>query len=146
MNKVIIVGRLTRDPEIRTTANSTMASFSVAVDRRFKQEGQPDADFPRVIAWGKTAEFIEKYFHKGMKIAIEGRIQTGSYQNQNGQTIYTTDVIAEAVEFVESKNASQGGSSTNNGGGNTQSAPAPATTDDGWMNIPEGTDEELPFA
>ena len=146
MNKVIIVGRLTRDPEIRTTANSTMASFSVAVDRRFKQEGQPDADFPRVIAWGKTAEFIEKYFHKGMKIAIEGRIQTGSYQNQNGQTIYTTDVIAEAVEFVESKNASRGGSSTNNGGGNTQSAPAPATTDDGWMNIPEGTEEELPFA
>lgn len=146
MNKVILIGRLTRDPEIRTTANSTMASFSVAVDRRYKQDGQPDADFPRVIAWGKTAEFIEKYFHKGMKIGIEGRIQTGSYQNQNGQTIYTTDVIADAVEFVESKNASQGGSSTNNGGGNTQSAPAPATTDDGWMNIPEGVDEELPFA
>lgn len=146
MNKVILIGRLTRDPEIRTTANSTMASFSVAVDRRFKQEGQPDADFPRVIAWGKTAEFIEKYFHKGMKIGIEGRIQTGSYQNQNGQTIYTTDVIADAVEFVESKNASQGGSNTNSGGGNTQSAPAPATTDDGWMNIPEGTEEELPFA
>ena len=74
MNKVIIVGRLTRDPDIRYTTNSAMASFSVAVDRRFKQEGQPDADFPRVIAWGKTAEFIEKYFHKGMKIAIEGRI------------------------------------------------------------------------
>ena len=146
MNKVILIGRLTRDPEIRTTANSTMASFSVAVDRRYKQDGQPDADFPRVIAWGKTAEFIEKYFHKGMKIGIEGRIQTGSYQNQNGQTIYTTDVIADAVEFVESKNASQGGSSTNNGSGNTQSAPAPATTDDGWMNIPEGTEEELPFA
>ena len=103
MNKVILIGRLTRDPEIRSTTNSTMASFSVAVDRRFKQDGQPDADFPRVIAWGKTAEFIEKYFHKGMKIAIEGRIQTGSYQNQSGQTIYTTDVIAEAVEFVESK-------------------------------------------
>ena len=146
MNKVILIGRLTRDPETRATANSTMTSFSVAVDRRYKQDGQPDADFPRVIAWGKTAEFIEKYFHKGMKIGIEGRIQTGSYQNQNGQTIYTTDVIADAVEFVESKNASQGGSSTNNGGGNTQSAPAPATTDDGWMNIPEGTEEELPFA
>lgn len=143
MNKVIIVGRLTRDPDIRTTANSTMASFSVAVDRRYKQEGQPDADFPRVIAWGKTAEFIEKYFHKGMKIAIEGRIQTGSYQNQNGQTIYTTDVIAEAVEFVESKAASQ-----NSGGGGNTSQPAqnaPQTTDDGWMNIPEGVDEELPF-
>lgn len=143
MNKVILVGRLTRDPEIRSTANSTMASFSVAVDRRFKQDGQPDADFPRVIAWGKTAEFIEKYFHKGMKIAIEGRIQTGSYQNQSGQTIYTTDVIAEAVEFVESKNASQ----NNGGGGSTQNAPqnAPQTADDGWMNIPDGVDEELPF-
>lgn len=145
MNKVILIGRLTRDPEIRTTANSTMALFSVAVDRRFKQEGQPDADFPRVIAWGKTAEFIEKYFHKGMKIGIEGRIQTGSYQNQNGQTIYTTDVIAEAVEFVESKNASGSAGGNNGGGSNTQSAPAPQTSDDGWMNIPEGVDEELPF-
>lgn len=147
MNKVIIVGRLTRDPDIRTTANSTMASFSVAVDRRYKQEGQPDADFPRVIAWGKTAEFIEKYFHKGMKIAIEGRIQTGSYQNQNRQTIYTTDVIAEAVEFVESKAASQsGGGGNNSGSGQSQNnAPAPKTDDEGWMNIPEGVDEELPF-
>lgn len=145
MNKVILIGRLTRDPDIKNTANSTMASFSVAVDRRFKQEGQPDADFPRVIAWGKTAEFIEKYFHKGMKIGIEGRIQTGSYQNQNGQTVYTTDVIAEAVEFVESKNASGTGSGNSSGGSNTQSAPAPQTSDDGWMNIPEGVDEELPF-
>lgn len=143
MNKVILIGRLTRDPEIRATANSAMASFSVAIDRRYKQEGQPDADFPRVIACGKTAEFIEKYFHKGMKIGIEGRIQTGSYQNQNGQTIYTTDVIADAVEFVESKNASQ----NNGGGGSTQNAPqaAPQTADDGWMNIPDGVDEELPF-
>lgn len=144
MNKVILVGRLTRDPDIKTTANSTMATFSVAVDRRYKQDGQPDADFPRVIAWGKTAEFIEKYFHKGMKIGIEGRIQTGSYTNQSGQTIYTTDVIAEAVEFVESKNAS-----ANGGGGNaSQAAPtqtAPQTTDEGWMNISEGADEELPF-
>ena len=139
MNKVILIGRLTRDPDIRNTANSTMATFSVAVDRRYKQEGQPEADFPRVIAWGKTAEFIEKYFHKGMKIGIEGRIQTGSYQNQSGQTIYTTDVIAEAVEFVESKAASQGGNASQ------PAQNAPQTTDDGWMNIPEGTDEELPF-
>ena len=142
MNKVIIIGRLTRDPDVRTTTNSTMASFSVAIDRRFKQEGQPEADFPRVIAWGKTAEFIEKYFHKGMKIGIEGRIQTGSYKNNDGQTIYTTDVIAEAVEFVESKSASQ------NNGGNSQPAndqKAPATADDGWMNVPEGVDAELPF-
>ena len=142
MNKVIIIGRLTRDPDVRTTTNSTMASFSVAIDRRFKQEGQPEADFPRVIAWGKTAEVIEKYFHKGMKIGIEGRIQTGSYKNNDGQTIYTTDVIAEAVEFVESKSASQ------NNGGNSQPAndqKAPATADDGWMNVPEGVDAELPF-
>ena len=90
----------------------------------------------------KTAEFIEKYFHKGMKIGIEGRIQTGSYKNNDGQTIYTTDVIAEAVEFVESKSASQ------NNGGNSQPAndqKAPATADDGWMNVPEGVDAELPF-
>lgn len=146
MNKVILVGRLTRDPDCKTTANSFYASFSIAVDRRYKQEGQPEADFPRIIAWGKTAEFIEKYFHKGMKIAIEGRIQTGSYQNNQGQTIYTTDVLAEAVEFVESKNASQ---NSGNGGGATQNsqnnAPAPKTDDEGWMNIPDGVDEELPF-
>lgn len=143
MNKVIIVGRLTRDPDIHSTQNSSYCRFSVAVDRRYKQEGQPAADFPSCIAWGKTAEFIEKYFHKGMKIAIEGRIQTGSFQNKDGQTVYTTDVIAEQVEFVESKGASQN-SGGNQGGGSPQ-ATAPATTDDGWMNIPDGIDEELPF-
>ncbi len=145
MNKVILVGRLTRDPDVRSTANSTMASFSVAVDRRFKQDGQPDADFPRVIAWGNTAEFIEKYFHKGMKILVEGRIQTGSYKNNDGQTIYTTDVVAEAVEFVESKNASQGSGSGGNNGGQSNNQPAPKTDDEGWMNIPDGVEEELPF-
>lgn len=145
MNKVIIVGRLTRDPDIRYTTNSTVATFSVAVDRRYKQEGQPDADFPRVIAWGKTAEFIEKYFHKGMKIGIEGRIQTGSYTNKDGQTIYTTDVIAEEVEFVENKAASQGTGSGGSSQNNQNSAPAPKTDDEGWMNIPEGADEDLPF-
>lgn len=139
MNKVIIVGRFTRDPEVRYTANNTCyASFSIAVDRRYKQDGQPTADFPRVIAWGKTAEFIEKYFRKGMKIAIDGRIQTGSYKNNDGQTIYTTDVVAENVEFVESKN-----SSDNN---NNTKGTVPSVADDGWMNTPDGVDDEgLPF-
>lgn len=139
MNKVILVGRLTRDPDTHATANSQYTRFSVAIDRRFKQDGQPTADFPNCIAWGKTSEFVDKYFHKGMKIGLEGRLQTGSYEKE-GRTVYTTDVLVESVEFVESKNASGGGG--NNGGG---SAPAPQTDDEGWMNVPEGTDEELPF-
>ena len=116
-----------------------MHPFSVAIDRRYKQDGQPTADFPRVIAWGKTAEFIEKYFHKGMKIAIDGRIQTGSYTNKDGQTVYTTDIVAENVEFEESKGTSESNRNTGN-------APNPSVTDDGWMNIPDGVDDEgLPF-
>lgn len=141
MNKVLLVGRLTRDPDIRYTQNNNCcARFSVAVDRRFKSSDHPEADFPSVVAWGKTAEFIEKYFHKGQRIGIEGRIQTGSYE-KDGQKIYTTDVIAENVEFVESKSSSGG----NSGGGQQQTAPPPMTGDDGWMNIPDGIDEELPF-
>lgn len=142
MNKVVLIGRLTRDPEVRYTQGGTCcARFSIAVDRRFKSEGQPEADFPGIVAWGKTAEFIEKYFHKGNKICIEGRIQTGSYTNKDGQKVYTTDVVAEAVEFVESKSSSSG----NSGSSNTNTTPPPATGDDGWMNIPEDADEELPF-
>jgi single-strand DNA-binding protein len=144
MNKVMLVGRLTRDPDFKTTQNSSYCRFSIAVDRRFKQDGQPEADFPSIVAWGKTAEFVDKYFHKGMKIGIEGRIQTGSYQNREGQTVYTTDVVAEAVEFVESKNSSQNSGNGSNGS-HTQSQTPPQTTDDGWMNIPEGSEEELPF-
>ena len=136
MNKVIIIGRLVRDPEIRYTSNGMCcASFSVAVDRRFKQDGQPTADFPRVVVWGKTAEFIEKYFSQGMKIALEGRIQTGSYKNKDDNTVYTTDIVAEAVEFVESKGASK-----------SQNSELPKTDDDGFMNIPDGLEDEgLPF-
>ena len=101
MNKVILIGRFTRDPEIRyTQSGACSATFSIAVDRKYKQEGQPDADFPRVVAWGKTAEFIEKYFRQGMKIVIEGRIQTGKYTSKEGQTVYTTVVVAESVEFA----------------------------------------------
>ena len=141
MNKVILIGRFVRDPEIRYTPNDRCcANFSIAVDRKYKQEGQQDADFPRVIAWGKTAEFIEKYFRRGMKIVIEGRIQTGKYTNKEGQTVYTTDVVAESVEFAESKSASSNSNS---------SKPAeskPKIDEDGWMNIPDDVDDEgLPF-
>lgn len=142
MNKIILVGRLTKDPELSATQNSSYVRFNLAVDRRFKRDGdEVTADFPSCIAWGKTAEFIDKYFHKGMKLGLVGRIQTGSYTNQDGQKVYTTDVVAEEVEFVESKNASSG----NSGGSGGRTAPPPVTDDDGFMNIPDGIDEELPF-
>lgn len=134
MNSVQLIGRLTRDPEVRyTDGGSTIARFSVAVDRRFKQEGGETADFINCIAFGKTAEFIEKYFSKGKKIALNGRIQTGSYTNKDGVKVYTTDVVAESVEFVESK-----------GDGTGTSNNAPASGGD-FMNIPDSIDEELPF-
>ena len=140
MNKVILVGRFTRDPEIRySTGESATATarFSLAVNRRFKNaEGNYDADFINCVAFGKTAEFIEKYFNKGMAIGITGRIQTGSYTNKDGQKVYTTDVVVEETEFVESK-----GGNTDNV---TPSRPAPSNGD-GFMNIPDGIDEELPF-
>lgn len=138
MNKVILIGRLTRDPEVRyTQGDNTMAiaRYSLAVDRRFKRDGEPDADFINCVAFGKAGEFAEKYLKKGTKIAVVGRIQTGSYTNKDGQKVYTTDVVVEEQEFAESKNS---GSSDNN-----QSAPANKNTD--FMNIPDGIDEELPF-
>ena len=104
MNSVQLVGRLTRDPEVRyTDGGLSVARFSLAVDRRFKNENGPTADFPGCIAFGKTAEFIEKYFKKGMRIGIQGRIQTGQYTNNDGNKVYTTDVVVENCEFVESK-------------------------------------------
>ena len=134
MNSVQLIGRLTRDPEIRyTDGGASIARFGLAVDRRFKQENGADADFINIVAFGKTAEFIEKYFHKGMKIALNGRIQTGSYTDKDGKKVYTTDIVAENVEFCESK-----GTSSNN------DATAPAQNGE-FMNIPDGIDEELPF-
>ena len=135
MNKVILMGRLTRDPEVRyTDGGLSIARFSLAVERRFKQENGADADFINIVVFGKTAEFIEKYFHKGMKIALNGRIQTGSYTDKDGKKVYTTDIVAENVEFCESK-----GTSANND--------APATASDGdFMNVPDGIEDELPFA
>ena len=141
MNKVILIGRFVRDPEVRYTSNDKCcATFNIAVDRKYKQEGQPEADFPRVITWGKTAEFIEKYFCKGMKIGIEGRIQTGSYKNKDGNTVYTTDIVADSVEFVESKSAASNGN-------NSKSAEnKPKIDEDGWISIPDNVDDEgLPF-
>jgi single-strand DNA-binding protein len=136
VNSVSLVGRLTRDPDIRYTDGGTsIARFSIAVDRRWKKEGQPSADFPGIIAFGKTAEFIEKYFHKGSRIGLCGRIQTGSYTKEDGTKVYTTDVIAENVEFVESKNSTNAEPSGQTG----------ETVGDGFMQIPEGIDEELPF-
>lgn len=137
MNNVQLVGRLTRDPDVRyTNGGSSIARFTVAVDRRFKSEGGPTADFPSVVAFGKTAEFIEKYFHQGQRIGITGRIQTGSYTKEDGTKVYTTDVVAENVEFVESK-----GSQGEQPAERTQDTPA----GDDFMSIPEGVDEELPF-
>lgn len=141
MNKVILMGRLTRDPEIRYSQGEqsmAIARFSLAVDRKFKQEGQPTADFINCIAFGKTAEVIKKYVTKGTKIAVVGRIQTGSYTNKDGQKVYTTDVVIDELEFCESKSNQQS---------NSQPAPAP-NGDMGFMNIPDGIDDSdgLPFS
>ena len=144
MNKVILMGRLTRDPEVRYTQGETpsaIARYSLAVDRRIRSNNnENNTDFINIVAFGKAGEFAEKYFRKGTKVLITGRIQTGSYTNKEGVKVYTTDVVAEDQEFAESKN-----NSDNNGGSNSQAANAPASADDGFMNIPDGIDEELPF-
>lgn len=156
MNKVILMGRLTRDPEIRYSQgeNATaIARYTLAVDRRFNRNGDENsADFIGCVAFGKSAEFAERYLHKGTKIAITGRIQTGSYTNRDGVKVYTTDVVVEDQEFAESKNsAGNNDGGYNNAGfgnsnyGNTSSRPQPAAAGDGFMNIPDGIDEELPF-
>lgn len=146
MNKVILMGRLTRDAEIRYSqgeSSTAIARFSLAVDRRFRRDNEEQtADFINCVAFGRTAEFLERFGRKGTKFVLEGRIQTGSYTNKDGQRVYTTDVVAENVEFAESKNNSSAG----NDFGGAPSAPSPSgATGDGFMNIPEGIDEELPF-
>lgn len=138
MNKIILMGRLTRDPEVRYSQGEkpmAIARYTLAVERKFKRDSEPNADFINCIAFGKNGEFAEKYLHKGIKIAIEGRIQTGSYTNKDGQKVYTTDIVVESHEFCESKNASQG----------ERPQPMPQTGSDGFMSIPDGIDEELPF-
>ena len=126
MNKVALIGRLTRDPDVRYTQGGepmAIARFTLAVDRRTKNR---DADFISCVAFGKNGEFVEKYFHKGMKVAVVGRIQTGSYDSKDGHKVYTTDVVCEELDFCESKQK--------------QNADA-----DGFMNIPDEIEEELPF-
>ena len=146
MNRVILIGRLTRDPEIRYSQsgdNMAIGRFTLAVDRRGRRDGgneQQTADFIGCVCFGKQAEFAEKYLKQGTKIAVTGRIQTGSYTNKDGQKVYTTDVVLDDIEFAESKNA-QGG----NAGYQAPERPEPSAVGDGFMNIPDGIDEELPF-
>lgn len=143
MNKVILMGRLTRDPEVRYSQGDNamaIARYSLAVDRRFKRDGdEQTADFINCVAFGKSGEFAEKYLHKGTKISVVGRIHTGSFTNKDGLKVYTTDVVVEEQEFAESKN-SGGGSVASNTSANNNTPSA-----DGFMNIPDGIDEELPF-
>ena len=160
MNKVILMGRLTRDPEVRYSAGENalaIARYTLAVDRRFNRNAEQTADFISCVVFGKGAEFAEKYFRQGLKIAVTGRIQTGSYTNREGQKVYTTEVVVEDQEFAESKAASEAGASASgsfgyNGGSRPQmnnpapSMPAPESAASGdFMNIPDGIDEELPF-
>ena len=155
MNKVVLVGRLTRDPEVRYSQgdNATaVARYTLAVDRRFRRDGEPTADFIPCVIFGRSAEFAEKYFHQGMRVSISGRIQTGSYTNREGQKVYTTDVVVEDQEFAESKASSMANGSNGGYSDYQPAAPAPAAkpapsaaVGDGFMNIPDGIDEELPF-
>ena len=146
MNKVILMGRLTRDPDIRYSQGENamaIARYTLAVDRRFKRDGNSEqsADFISCVAFGKTAEFAERYLHQGTKLVVEGRIQTGSYTNKDGQKVYTTEVVVENCEFAESKNSAA------EGGSYTSSRPEPVNAaGDGFMNIPDGVEDEgLPF-
>lgn len=143
MNNWNGIGRLTKDVDVRYTSGDNamcVARYTLAVDRRFKRDGQPSADFIPCVAMGKNGEFAEKYLHKGMKIAVSGHIQTGSYTNKDGQRVYTTDVIIDSQEFVESKSSAQ----------QSQSQPAQKSapqTNNGFMDVPDGLDsEELPFS
>ena len=155
MNKVILMGRLTRNPEVRYSAGDSsmaIARYTLAVDRRFTRRGEDNngatADFIPCVAFGRSAEFAEKYFHQGMKVVVTGRIQTGSYVNKDGQKVYTTEVVVEDQEFAESKASSDSYAASHP---RTEAAPAPsmpspsAASADGFMNIPDGIDEELPF-
>ena len=133
MNKFIGIGRLTRDPDVRYSQGENskcVARYTLAVDRRFKQEGQPTADFISCVAFGNNGEFAEKYLKKGTKIAVVGEIRTGSYKNKEGQTVYTTDVYVNEHEFVESKKDTQ---------------EEPQDTSDGYLDVPEGIENDLPF-
>ena len=133
MNKVILMGRLTREPEVRYAGETAVARYSLAVDRKYKKEGEQTADFINCVTFGKNAEFAEKYLKKGTKIAVTGRIQTGSYTNKDNQKVYTTDVIVEEHEFAESK------------GSGTNEVPTFKPDANGFISVPDNIEEELPF-
>lgn len=136
MNKVILIGRICKDVDVRYAGETCVARYTLAVDRRYKKDGEASADFISCVAFGNQGQFAEKYLRKGMKIAVVGRIQTGSYKNKDGQTVYTTDIVVEEHEFAESKQTD----------GNNQPKPQPTPSNyDGFMNIPDGIDEESPF-
>ena len=156
MNKAILMGRLTRDPDIRYTQGEKpvcIARYTLAVDRRFKRDGEQEADFISCVAFGRQAEFAEKYFQKGTKIVISGRIQTGSYTNREGARIYTTDIVVEEQDFAESKATAAGSNPESRAAAAGSEAPKQKEEtaanqpplQDGFMTIPEGIEEELPF-
>lgn len=146
MNKVFMMGRLTRDPEIRYSqgaSQTAIARFSLAVDRRWKREGEPDADFFNCTVFGRQADFVEKYLRQGTKVVITGRIQNDNYTNKEGQKVYSVQIIVEEIEFAESKNAAAANAS---GAFHADSRPSPSqAAGDGFMSIPDGAEEELPF-
>nr|UVX57032.1 MAG: Single-strand binding protein family protein [Bacteriophage sp.]UVY39960.1 MAG: Single-strand binding protein family protein [Bacteriophage sp.]UVY52013.1 MAG: Single-strand binding protein family protein [Bacteriophage sp.]UVY68442.1 MAG: Single-strand binding protein family protein [Bacteriophage sp.]UWD73544.1 MAG: Single-strand binding protein family protein [Bacteriophage sp.] len=147
MNKVILMGRLTRDPDVRYTTGENplaIARYTLAVDRRFRKDGEATADFISCVVFGRAAEFAEKYFRQGLKITISGRIQTGSYTNREGQKVYTTEIVVEEQEFAESKSSGDNGAAYYPP--KQTPPPAPADGADGFMNIPDGIEEELPFS
>ena len=142
MNKAVLMGRLIRDPDVRYTNGSSplcIARYTLAVDRRFRKENEATADFVPCVAFGKMGEFAEKYFHQGMRVIVSGRIQTGSYTDRDGKKIYTTEVVIEEQEFAESKSASHSGNPE-------RSAASQEVDKDGFMNIPEGYEDDIPFA
>ena len=147
MNKVILMGRLTRDPDVRYTTEENplaIARYTLAVDRRFHKDGEATADFISCVVFGRAAEFAEKYFRQGLKITISGRIQTGSYTNREGQKVYTTEIVVEEQEFAESKSSGDNGAAYYPP--KQTPPPAPADGADGFMNIPDGIEEELQFS
>ena len=155
MNKVVLMGRLTRNPDVRYSQGErpmAVARYTLAVNRRFKRDGEPDADFINCVAFGRQGEFAEKYLKQGTKIVISGRIQTGSYVNKDGNRVYTTDVVVEEQDFCESKAAQseyQASQGNNSFGGGFEPAGRPepsAAAGDGFMSIPDGIEEELPFS
>ncbi len=150
MNKVILMGRLTREPEIRHAQDTTVARYTLAVDRTYKREGEQNADFISCVTFGKGAEFVEKYLHQGIKIVVAGRIKTGSYTNRDGVKIYTTDVVVEEQEFAESKSSgNKDGERQDRADESVQGSRRgdyPEYSSDGFMNIPDNIDEELPFS